>query len=85
MDDEWQSNDPRENQDVLDSDQIALAFARHRDRFPEMTDNEYEESVLRPLARGLQTFFLREFIESMPADLREQVLAFAFRDSRQSD
>lgn len=47
-DDAWYSNDPRDQQRVFDADQLRMAFAPFRDRFPDMDDATFEREAKTP-------------------------------------
>ncbi len=46
-------NDPRDIQSVYDRDQFLMAFAVFRDRFSDMSDDQFLQAVMNPIAKGL--------------------------------
>ena len=60
------SDYPREQHDVRESDQVRLAFVNWRDRFPEMTDDQFEREVIAPIVERLTPLVGRRLLASMP-------------------
>jgi hypothetical protein len=73
-------NDPRDLQDVYDRDEIRLAFAVFRDRFPELTDSEFEQQVVNKAIARLFRPIARSLSYDMDDALRRDFLAFLFRE-----
>ena len=65
------TDDPRDRVDVQMLDVFRLAFATYRDRFPELTDGEFEAEVVRPTWERVMPPALLAFLELPPDPTRE--------------
>ena len=53
--------------------EVARAFGVYRDRFPEMTDDEYRRDVIEPMVRCLLPLAVRALVDALPCDLADAV------------